>query len=256
MLSGAIGFLTVVVCAAGGSDGSATGVGQPPAPLSESASNAQADAWTVQRVGGDMDLRVQRTKEGFACDGLEIDTPLPEGYPDPTPPGAIDLKKYPEVRRAEVSGDGSSQRGQNRGFWPLFRHIQRRDIAMTAPVEMELRDWDGASAPTGWTMAFLYRTADLGPTGNDGDVVVRDAAPVTVVSIGVRGSYTQTRFDAALRRLEEWIAANPQWERAGEARWLGYNNPRWFSDEWSEVQIPITAVPAEAEASDASDAGS
>lgn len=256
MFAGAIGFLTVVVCAASGSEGSAQGIGESPRQASESPADAAADAWTVRRVGGDTEIQVERTKAGFACAGLEIDTPLPEGYPDPTPPGAIDLKKYPEVRRAEVSGDGTSQRGQNRGFWPLFRHIQRRDIAMTAPVEMELRDWDGASAPTGWTMAFLYRTADLGPTGSDGDVVVRDAAPVTVVSIGVRGSYSQTRFDAALRRVEEWIASNPQWERAGEARWLGYNNPRWFSDEWSEVQIPVTAAPAKPEAPAASDAGS
>jgi len=35
--------------------------------------------------------------------GLMIEAPLPEGYPAPTPPGMIELKTYPSVRRAEYS---------------------------------------------------------------------------------------------------------------------------------------------------------
>ncbi|MFN9971363.1 MAG: hypothetical protein ACK58T_15860, partial [Phycisphaerae bacterium] len=102
-----------------------------------------ASGGLVRLAGGD--AAVNKRGEGesttFSADGvLTIDTPLPVGYPDPTPPGAIDLKLYPSVRRAEVSGEVKSlSSGGNDGFWPLFRHIQRRDIAMTSPVEMEYR---------------------------------------------------------------------------------------------------------------------
>ena len=198
------------------------------------------------RVGGDVDAVVKRTNGEYLSAGLRIDTPLPEGYPEPTPPGAIDLKGYPTVRRAEFSGEGSVDRGQNRGFWPLFQHIKDREIAMTSPVEMELRDWeaDSTQPPSAWTMSFLYRSATLGPTGEDGAVIVRDTEPITVVAIGLRGEYKQERFDAALDTLSQWLDVNPAWERSGEARWLGYNGPTWFRAKWSEVQIPVRAVAA------------
>jgi hypothetical protein len=35
-------------------------------------------------------------------DGLAIEAPLPVGYPSPTPAGCIELKTYPQVRRAEI----------------------------------------------------------------------------------------------------------------------------------------------------------
>ncbi len=204
------------------------------------------EAGQTVRIGGDMDAVVERQGEDYVCGRVKIDTPLPEGYPAPTPPGAIDMKRYPSVRRAEISGEGSGDRGQNRGFWPLFQHIKKREIAMTSPVEMELRDWDpeAGSKPTAWTMAFLYRSADLGPTGEDGAIVIRDAEPVTVVAIGVSGSYAQSRFDIALSRVEEWIEAHPEFERAGDARWLGYNGPTWFRPLWSEVQVPVRRIAA------------
>ena len=239
-------FAFVVVCGLLGQGGdSGTAASEAVVVRAPEVPTGEISDGTVVRVGGDLEVQVEVVGEGFKSGKLEIDTPLPVGYPSPTPPGAIDLKRYPSVRRAEVSGEGSTDSGQNSGFWPLFRHIKKRDIAMTAPVEMELREWEGGShePPTEWTMAFLYRSADLGPTGSDGRVVVRDADPVTVIAIGLSGSYKQKRFDIALERLEEWLVSNPGWVRAGEARWLGYNNPSWFHDEWSEVQIPIEPAP-------------
>ncbi len=41
--------------------------------------------------------------EFWKCGRCEIEAPLPIGYPAPTPPGAIELKSYPSVRRAEIS---------------------------------------------------------------------------------------------------------------------------------------------------------
>jgi hypothetical protein len=247
--------VTILTMFAGG-DG--TGATDPkttdvPAATGTPAPAEADDAWTVRRVGGDMDAVVERQGTDYVCGEVKIDTPLPEGYPMPTPPGAIELKRYPAVRRAEISGEGSGDRGQDRGFWPLFQHIKKREIAMTSPVEMELRGWESDEEPTAWTMAFLYRTADLGPTGDDGNIVVRDAEPITVIAMGLQGKYRQGRFDIALEQLEEWLAAHPEWERAGDARWLGYNGPSWFRPLWAEVQIPVRARAVAPEAQDAPD---
>lgn len=94
------------------------------------------DDWHVLRVGGDFDAQISGENGDWRYALSRVDTELPEGYPPPTPPGAIELKKYAEVRRAEVSGRLNPNLGMNLGFWPLFQHIQRNDIAMTAPVEM------------------------------------------------------------------------------------------------------------------------
>ena len=57
---------------------------------------------------------------------------LPEGFPDPTPAGEIQIKRYPAYRlaRSKMSGADSV------AFWTLFLHIKKNEIAMTAPVEM------------------------------------------------------------------------------------------------------------------------
>jgi hypothetical protein len=84
----------------------------------------------------------------------------------------------------------------NMGFFPLFNHIKDNDIAMTSPVEMDYRDMfepgTGKQAPKStmsWTMSFLYRTAELAPTGKDGKIVITDRPEITVVSIGMNGPY-------------------------------------------------------------------
>lgn len=196
-----------------------------------------------KRVGGDLESRIERTSSGFRSGSSKITTPLPEGYPDPTPPGAIDVKSYPSVRRAQVTRSGGMDWGMNMAFWPLFRHIERRGIAMTSPVEMDLpglREPD-RTKPTSWTMSFLYRTDDLGPTGRDkGDVEVVDVEPTTVVSIGFRGAYGLSRVRTELEALEQWLADQSEWVDAGEARVLYYNGPEARNrDKWGEVQIPV-----------------
>lgn len=178
-----------------------------------------------------------------------IDTPLPDGYPAPTPPGAIDLKSYPAVRRAEIARTDNPDGalfglvgGRNAAFWPLFRHIQNRNIPMTSPVEMDVPQ-TGKDAPAPareqWTMSFLYRTADLGPTGPaDRGVIVRDLPPLTVLSLGASGSYDQDSIDPALNTLRQWLSANPAWTESGPPRILYYNDP-FTNPKWAEVQLPI-----------------
>ena len=196
--------------------------------------------------------------------GMMIEAPLPEGYPAPTPPGMIELKTYPSVRRAEYSANGSSNFGMNVGFWPLFNHIKSREIAMTSPVEMDykpagertplapMQDAEGS-----WTMSFLYRKADLGPTGEDGRIKVVDTPEMTVLSIGMRGAYGMGTVNSGMDALSKWLAAQSQWEAIGDPRGLNYNGPQVsMKNKWSEVQIVVrrrsaTSSPATGAASSA-----
>lgn len=212
-------------------------------PSTDMSPNPIDPNWVVLRVGGDMEAQATFDAERgtWRAGSSLIDTALPVGYPPPTPPGAIDLKKYPAVRRAEFQSAGSRQ---NSAFWPLFRHIERNGIAMTSPVEYDYAGTASSNpAIRGWTMAFLYRTSDLGPTGSDpadARVTIRDTEEVTVLSLGGRGDYGTPRVERDLHTLYEWLAGNPEWEEAGPARALMYNGPTLFAGrKWLEVQVPV-----------------
>lgn len=216
----------------------------------------------VQRVGGDKDAKVEKRGENYYAGVCSITTPLPVGYPEPTPPGAIDVKVYPSVRRAEVSGTTMPDYGMYQGFFPLFNHIKKREIAMTSPVEMDYRmlkadgtqtkdhersgdaykatENDAGDKDAAWTMSFLYRNAELGPTGADGRIEVRDAGPLVVVSIGMKGSYMTARVKIGVAKLNAWLESQGEWEAAGPVRALYYNGPDVArQDQWSEVQLPV-----------------
>lgn len=192
-----------------------------------------------------MTIAVEGRDGDFRAGPCRIDTPLPEGYPRPTPPGAIELKSYPLVRRAEVSGQGGPDAGMNRAFWPLFNHIKKHDIAMTSPVEVDYRDLDGSSsaAPREWSMAFLYRRSDMNEPGVEGPVRVRDAEPITVIAVGLKGDYSMDLVRRGRAEIDAWLAANPEWTAAGPWRALYYNGPALFWwNKWAEVQRPVTRV--------------
>ena len=177
-----------------------------------------------------------------------IGSPLPEGYPRPTAPGVVEIKRYPTVRRAEVEGVGSARGGSRGGFFPLFRHITDRGIAMTAPVEMDYgvagESFDSeriAEGESAWRMSFLYRESDLGPTGEaERGVRVVDAEPVIVLAMGLRGELTRDRVLDAEAALTAWVEKSPEWQKTGKKRWMGYNGPAQRRGlQWWEVQLII-----------------
>jgi hypothetical protein len=205
------------------------------------------------RLVGDANVqpKLQGTTYRLAEAGVGIETPLPEGYPAPTPPGMIELKTYPAVRRAEFSGKGASDMGMVKSFFPLFNHIKKREIAMTSPVEMEYRrGGDGKPlvevplADGDWTVSFLYRKADMGQAGNDGQVKVIDTPAVTVVSIGMKGGGGSAVVQEGLEALQRWFDGQDAWEPAGDPRNLIYNGPGApFRQPWCEVQVPVGRKP-------------
>lgn len=203
----------------------------------------------LQRIGGDQtvvaEVDVGAGAEGadvWRCGRARITTALPVGYPPPTPPGAIDLKLYPSVRRAEFVGRVTPDVGMNLGFWPLLGHIKSRSIAMTAPVEMDYPALASGAADEAspWTMSFLYREADMGALGEDGTVRVVDREPTLVVALGTLGDYRWERAQADVARLRQWLDAHAEFEAVGAPRALYYNGPEQRpADKWGEVQIPV-----------------
>jgi hypothetical protein len=172
---------------------------------------------------------------------------LPAGFPSPGPVGEVIVKEYPEYRMARVHrGEGGVTGGPNVMFRPLFNHIKRNDIPMTAPVEMgypeQSESSEGASS-----MAFLYGEQSWGNSGADADdrrVVVEDVPAMTVASIGVRGGYTDANFNKALGKLNDWLRLREEEVHVvGPPRYLGYNSPFVLGFlKYGEVQLPIELV--------------
>ncbi|MAB29090.1 MAG: hypothetical protein CMJ53_07435 [Planctomycetaceae bacterium] len=165
--------------------------------------------------------------------------PLPEGWPELTPVGEVDIREYPTYRAAVVSEkDGRS--GTTPMFRALFQHISTNDIPMTSPVDMSYED-TGSDGMTG--MAFLYRTPELGPVGTDGIVRVEDVPSRAYASTGMRGSYSDAHHREGLERVEKWLTQQSTWKADGPSRYLGYNSPfvPWFM-RYGEVQVPVIPV--------------
>lgn len=169
---------------------------------------------------------------------------LPPGFPPPGPVNVVVVKEYPSYRAARTTAPAGARDPSSAMFNPLFRHIKKNNVQMTAPVEMtyDAEVAKNSDKPQPINMAFLYERPDQGKTGSDGNIEVLDLPAVTVVSVTIRGSYNARTFSAGLRKLQEHLDAHPeQFTVAGPPRYLGYNSPfvPWFL-RVGEVQIPVT----------------
>ena len=220
------------------------------ATADDSVAKPPASGEIVARLSGEAAVDELPQDDGavfYRSGEYRVTTPLPEGYPAPTPPGVIEVKQYPEVRRATFDGQGSGpdgMRNSRAAFFPLFAHIKTRGIAMTAPVEIEYEglDADGDQADS-YDMSFLYREKSNGRTESYGNITVADAKPVTVVATGIAGDATLEKVREALKVLHQALAESGDWQVAGGVRVLGYNGPDVPQPKrWGEVQLPVEAA--------------
>jgi hypothetical protein len=172
---------------------------------------------------------------------------LPEGFPLPTPNEKIEIKSYPAYRAATYRYQGKLAEAANQAFYPLYQHISSNQISMTAPVETRYPkstlDNEGSLEAQGEaSVSFLYRNTNIYPEAIATNIQIEDISSMTVVSLGLRGSYSYQNYREGLRRLEDWLKQNPEYEVAGLPRRFFYDGP-YLPDalKRSEIQIPIRA---------------
>lgn len=171
--------------------------------------------------------------------------PLPEGFPNPTPPGQIEVKQYPEYRSATYRYQGELSEAANRAFYPLYQHISANEISMTAPVETRYPsstlDGRGTLNEAGVAqVSFLYRSTDVYPSEIAQNIEVENIPPMTVVSLGLQGGYSYQSYQENLKRLTDWLGQHSQYRVVGNPRRFFYDGP-YTPDaiKRSEIQIPI-----------------
>lgn len=160
------------------------------------------------------------------------EAPLPEGFPAYTPVGVIEVKQYPAYRKAIGPG-----------FWPLFQHISKQDIPMTAPVEMASATGDRGDGQ----MAFLYQSTAVGAPGPIDGVAVEDTPPTLVASLGLSGRMNREAGSQARARLEAWVAGQSEYRVAAVEepyRVFGYNSPMVpDAQKYWEAQVLLEPAP-------------
>ena len=203
--------------------------------------SARDQAWTLRHalesVYGSLDEPATVRASAEAFHPIK-EAEMPKGFPDYTPVGQIEVKRYPAYRKATASGMAE--------FWTLFNHIKQNHVAMTAPVEMDYGD-PQLQKPTERSMSFLYGKADEGTAGKQGAVVVNDVPAMTVVSTGCKGNRTSSSVAEARGKLVDYLAEHKdEYIAAGPVRVMAYNSPFVPRDKnFFEVQIPVKVVKAD-----------
>ena len=169
----------------------------------------------------------------------------PAAFPA-TAPGLTELKTLPAgiLLRSETKGEYFEKSGDL--FRPLFRYIQRKDIAMTTPVESHMGE---TSAMYFWVATSERPKAevDLAPASApvpEGVVVLKRAEQL-VASHGGRGGYSRKHFEEARDAVVAWVASQADLAITGEAYGVYWSSPFTlpFMKRY-EVHVPVRRLTA------------
>jgi len=149
-----------------------------------------------------------------------------------TPAGKIEVKIIPESMVMVSEGEGNYYRTRNYLFRRLFNYISENNVAMTTPVEARIENAQ---------MKFYVGTKDkIKALQDQGSVRIVTVPQRTVVSIGIRGVYTEGSFEKARAQLEQWLTDNKEYRKSGDVYAVFWDAPfmPWFLKR-SEVHIPV-----------------
>lgn len=124
-------------------------------------------------------------------------------------------------------------------FWTLFSHIKKKEIPMTAPVEMKMENKGEKMEKV--DMAFLYQNTNVGTTGPDGKKVqVKDVETSKVLSYAWMGADSKAKISKAKEALDSELEKRGL--EAQSFRMLGYNGPGTpRSKHTYELQVILTS---------------
>ncbi len=179
-----------------------------------------------------------------------------------TPNGVCEIKKLPAgrvvVSRSSTPTSYFNPGTNNRLFMPLFRYIQKRKISMTTPVEVRVTPGEmlfhslpeerDRISPTDSPMSATATSSDAqkvlpgseSAPSPESAVEVRDLPERWVASLGIRGEYSEEKFQKGRQQLLAWLAWQTEYDIVGEAYMTYWNPPftPWFLKH-SEVNIPV-----------------
>ena len=183
--------------------------------------------------------------KGVVARAADADAPLAKDFPGATKPGEVEVKRYPAYRGAVATAAKVSAGAGDMLFWPLFNHISKNEIAMTAPVINTYKSAGVIGDPEAkgeMSMEFVYRTPDQGKPGRVGPLVtVEDHPAADYVCLGLQGGMSETAMRDGVARLRAWLEEHKgEWVEDGPPRRLGYHGPMTPAPErlW-EVQLPV-----------------
>ena len=149
-----------------------------------------------------------------------------------TPVGKIVVLDLPPRTALETTSSEPYFSSSNGMFRSLFRYIQKNNIKMTTPVEVDINPGK---------MRFFVGSKDTQRKGvGDQNVDVTNLNARKVLSIGVRGGYTEGNFNSNKKKLLKWLRNNSDYNAAGKAYAVYWNGP--FMPGFlkrSEIHIPI-----------------
>ena len=166
---------------------------------------------------------------------LLIHTPRVMAYEsmhEKTPVGEIKILELPARIALEATSDNHYFAENNGLFRKLFGYISKHDLAMTTPVEADINPGK---------MRFFVGEQDADkPRPDTSAVTARNLDAMTVVAIGIRGSYSEENFTENKTVLLNWLKENPDYEQAGSAYAVYWDGPfiPWFLKR-SEIHLPI-----------------
>ena len=146
-------------------------------------------------------------------------------------------KELPARRALAARGSGTYYQSADGVFMKLFRYIDQHQVAMTVPVE--------ADVDANRMRFFAGADAKERALPDTDAVSVTNLPAVTVVSAGLRGSYTKEHFDEGRAMIKAWLEKHgDQWQAAGEPYAVFWNSP--FMPGFlkrSEVHQPVRPRP-------------
>lgn len=156
----------------------------------------------------------------------------------------FEVRYYPEATMATVTAGASTYKELgSSGFRKLAGYIfggnqQNQQIAMTAPVHMEMTD---TASSMSFVMPARYSKDQL-PTPVNPQVIIKSvpAEYVAVISFGGFASDSKiNRYSERLRRALEKQGI----QYTGNFRYLGYNPPFQVIGRRNEIMVHIAAPP-------------
>ena len=134
-----------------------------------------------------------------------------------TPVGKIVVLDLPPRTALETTSGEPYFSSSDGMFRRLFRYIQKNDIKMTTPVEVDINPGK---------MRFFVGSKDTQRKGvGDQNVDVTNLKARKVLSIGVRGGYTEGNFITNKKKLLKWLRKNSDYKAAGKAFAVYWNGP-------------------------------